>query len=577
MTAYPSQSNDELISFWDSVFGSFLGLILVISTRSSSLWNDEVNRLLTTLYLSVIGIGLTLILLYFGYIEILISLYIGAIIGIYLTQFRFREPALYSICTFFLIIYCYILYIFSSLSYPDAGTSNNIEVVFIIAYVFGLSITIFIHTYFGRLHVENTDAIVIGVADIVLATSGISYITNGNWGNVLLSEALGLIISYGICQYFSETNNSNAGEREETIFGNSRSNSYRIRLSSTVATLLWTIILFEFLFFTNSSESTEKSSSETLFLTSISSFSLGETVTSFHWIWFHGNLRIRRENNVLNPRNISGHPRLELPDLLEAQMSKTLLYIIIGGYSLLLIIAQSFILWQSSLSSAFIFSGTIGFITPFLSITYLVRYFNIFESRMLDIFHTIVLLDILTFLLFLICSYEYFVMISPDHVVFVPSPTESPSAFPTSMPSISFSPTSLQTAVFIIPGSNSSNSSSSSSLNSFFEELLDYILLTLFIIVILIIAAVYYKHWMETVDTQQCQESAPIISAPSLPMQDTEDNMCVICMVNPRRVVLLHEDGGHYCTCETCSNIPNLSTCPICRQIITSKVRNIYL
>ena len=51
--------------------------------------------------------------------------------------------------------------------------------------------------------------------------------------------------------------------------------------------------------------------------------------------------------------------------------------------------------------------------------------------------------------------------------------------------------------------------------------------------------------------------------------REQEERMCVICMANPKSIVLL--PCGHMCICLNCSGVPSLRNCPMCRADVASR------
>ena len=50
--------------------------------------------------------------------------------------------------------------------------------------------------------------------------------------------------------------------------------------------------------------------------------------------------------------------------------------------------------------------------------------------------------------------------------------------------------------------------------------------------------------------------------------EDDDSQTCVICLSNPREVVIL--DCGHICVCLSCAEaLPHPQHCPVCRQNVT--------
>jgi hypothetical protein len=48
---------------------------------------------------------------------------------------------------------------------------------------------------------------------------------------------------------------------------------------------------------------------------------------------------------------------------------------------------------------------------------------------------------------------------------------------------------------------------------------------------------------------------------------------CIVCQDSPANVTLVHGSTGHLCVCETCAASKDMPNCPICREVITARVR----
>jgi E3 ubiquitin-protein ligase Mdm2 len=65
---------------------------------------------------------------------------------------------------------------------------------------------------------------------------------------------------------------------------------------------------------------------------------------------------------------------------------------------------------------------------------------------------------------------------------------------------------------------------------------------------------------------------------PSPEETDSQEDLCVVCMENPRNASIIHGDSGHIVCCLDCANILKAkgNSCPVCRAAIDLVVKNYY-
>ena len=65
---------------------------------------------------------------------------------------------------------------------------------------------------------------------------------------------------------------------------------------------------------------------------------------------------------------------------------------------------------------------------------------------------------------------------------------------------------------------------------------------------------------------------------PSPHGKDSQEDLCVVCMENPRNASIIHGDSGHIVCCLDCANILKAkgNSCPVCRAAIDLVVKNYY-
>jgi hypothetical protein len=59
---------------------------------------------------------------------------------------------------------------------------------------------------------------------------------------------------------------------------------------------------------------------------------------------------------------------------------------------------------------------------------------------------------------------------------------------------------------------------------------------------------------------------------PKAVLKVKEGKECIVCMVNARDCIVMHGETGHYIMCMTCAT--KVNKCPICRQVITHRIRH---
>ena len=68
----------------------------------------------------------------------------------------------------------------------------------------------------------------------------------------------------------------------------------------------------------------------------------------------------------------------------------------------------------------------------------------------------------------------------------------------------------------------------------------------------------------------QTERAHDPVAGPGAPQEERMDNVCVICLSQPRNCILL--DCGHVCCCYSCYQALPRRHCPICRQSISRVV-----
>uniref|UniRef100_A0A182NIM5 RING-type E3 ubiquitin transferase n=1 Tax=Anopheles dirus TaxID=7168 RepID=A0A182NIM5_9DIPT len=76
------------------------------------------------------------------------------------------------------------------------------------------------------------------------------------------------------------------------------------------------------------------------------------------------------------------------------------------------------------------------------------------------------------------------------------------------------------------------------------------------------------QEWDERKLRKQLEESRATRRARMRPTVVSEDQLCVVCIVNPKEVICL--PCGHVCLCENCAQKISLH-CPVCRTVIETK------